>query len=52
MRSHLEIIRPYMEFVTGIFGKLADEAARYNMAPDDYASEYLSEVGNQEGFLK
>ncbi len=41
MRSHLEIIRPYMEFITGIFGNLADEAARHNvrMAPEE-----LSEV--------
>lgn len=52
MRSHLQTIRPYLDFVKTLFGHLADESNRHGVPPDVLAKDYLSDRGRQQEFSK
>jgi len=50
MKSHLEVIQPYLDFVATIFGALSEEANRHKVAPDTMARDYLSDERRRQRF--
>ncbi len=50
MKSHLEVIQPYLDFVTTIFGGLSEDANRHKVAPDTMARDYLSDEHRRQRF--
>jgi hypothetical protein len=50
MNKYIEEIGPYFDWLSNIFGHLADECARHNITADELTRDYLRDSGRRNRF--